>query len=199
MYGHYRFSIDLDESIEHVAQILSSIKGQPFPRETTRIACAHYKQLALVCACAFMMLPMAHALKDPRKQTNVRRCLSQQVDSIYPIFATQSPVWDYQEIMATVTELALCFTQSIIAMNPTLIYALGMPNMYVFVPTHIGVGEDPHMQEFDGMNRVQRWNALRNLDQARSNALVAEPDNRLTFTLWVRQPPQARLLTHGGF
>lgn len=195
MYGHYRISIDLNESIAEISMLLSAIKGQEFNQEMTRAACAHYKQLALVCACAFMMSPMALALKDRNKGLQVKNTMAESVTGVYPMFETNKPFWGYQETITVVTELALNFVQTILFFMPDLKNCLGLARMYVFTPTLIGFAEDPHESTLSHMNRIERYRELKRLDNLNNEGRALEPDNQLSFTLWVRTPPTARLLT----
>lgn len=195
MYGHYRLTIDLEESIAEISMVLSAIKGDNFNYEMTRAACAHYKQLALVCACAFMMSPVSMNLKNPRKHQQVKSAMAQSVDSVYPVFATENPRWGYQETVAVVSELALNFVQVILFFMPNLKYALGIPHMYVFTPINLGQRDDPDESKFIGMRRNDCYRELKALDDLNQKAPVnIEADNKISFTLWVRPPPSARLL-----
>jgi hypothetical protein len=197
MYGHYRISIDLNESIAEIRQILSAVSGETYNDEMTTRACAHYKQLALVCACAFMMSPISLNLKDRQKRLQVRNSMSENIQSVYPMFVGEVKTWDYQETITVVTELAISFVQTIIFFKPELLSVIGLPHMYVFTPLNIGMDDAPETSKFDCMRPLERYRELRKLDtlSADKDVAVREPDNRLTFTLWVRPAPTARLLT----
>lgn len=195
MYGHYPLAINLDESIAEITLVLKAIKGDAFNRAMTAEACAHYKHLALVCACAFMMSPVALGLKDLTKRNRVRAVISENVDSVYPIFATQSQFWGYQETVAVVTELALSYIQTILFLVPKLEYALGMPNMYTLVPIQVGHVEDPHIDAFAHLPEQVRNDVLARMDNENAIARPVERKNMLTFTLWVRPPASLTLLT----
>lgn len=197
MYGHYRISIDLNESIAEIRQILSAVSGETYNDEMTTRACAHYKQLALVCACAFMMSPVSLNLKDRQKRLQVRSSMSENIQSVYPMFVGEQPAWDYQETVTVVTELAISFVHTMIFFKPELLSIIGLSHLYVFTPLNIGTDNAPTTDKFDGMRPLERYRELRRLDNlgAGTNVVVREPDNQLSFTLWVRPPPTARLLT----
>jgi hypothetical protein len=195
MYGHYPITINLDESIAEITRVLQAIKGPEYTRAMTTEACAHYKHLALVCACAFMMSPVALGLKDLTKRNRVRVVLGENVDSVYPIFAVQSQLWGYQETMAVVTELALSYLQTILFLIPKLEYVLGMPNMYTIIPIQVGQVEAPHIDAFAHLPEQVRNDVIARMDTETLVTRPIERKNMLSFTLWVRPPASLTLLT----
>lgn len=188
-------TIDLDESVAEINMIISALKGIPFNRDVTLQACAHYKHLALVCACAFMMSATAMNLKDPLKRNTVRKVLSEHVDSVYPMFATEKMFWGYQETVTVLTELAYSFVQTMLFLLPALSNALGIPQLYTIVPIQVGHVEDQHADTFAHLPHKEQNKLLEKIDEQNLEGRLAEPKNLLSFTLWVRPPAGAKLLT----
>lgn len=191
MFGHYRISIDLNESIAEIRQILSAVTGSGFTDEMATMACTHYKHMALVCACAFMMSPVALSLADRHRAVQVRNSMCENIQSVYPMFAQENSRWGYQETVTVVTELAFNFVNTILFFHPELKVALGLPHLYTFTPIQIGDKEGPyHDPRHLGNSQQQRAAEAYPLIQERK-----DPGNRISFTLWVRPGPNQRLLT----
>ena len=195
MYGHYPITIDLNESVAEINLIISAIKGVPFHREVTLQACAHYKHLALVCACAFMMSPIAMNLRDPHKRNNCRKVLSEHVEGVYPMFATEVMFWGYQETIAVITELAFSFVQTILFFVPALMHGLGVPHQFTIVPIKVGYLEDMHADSIAHLSHEEQNQVLEVIDEQNLKGRLSEPKSMLSFTLWVRPPAGAKLLT----
>lgn len=195
MYGQYPIVIDLNESVAEINMILSAIKGIPFNRDVTLQACAHYKHLALVCACAFMMSPIAMNLRDPQKRASVRKVLSEHVEGIYPMFATERMFWGYQETITVVTELAFSFVQTILFFVPNLINGLGVPHQFTIVPIKVGYLEDMHADSIAHLSHKEQNQVLKTIDEQNLKGRLPEPKSKMSFTLWVRPPAGAKLLS----
>jgi hypothetical protein len=191
MFGHYRVSIDLEESIGEIGLLLSAVTGNKFSTEMTTMACTHYKHMALVCACAFMMSPVSLSLADRHRVVQVRNSMAENIQSVYPMFQQEESRWGYQETMTVVTELAFNFVNTILFFYPQLKVALGLPHLYTFTPIQIGTPEnylpDPRQM---GTPHEQRMAEAFPVIRERK-----DPANRLSFTLWVRPGPNQRLLT----
>lgn len=139
MYGQYKFAVELSETIRDISRILTSIKGREVTYDQAREACTHYKQLALICACAFMMSPSGQILKnDPVKQVVLRNMLVKEIGNVYPKFASEEDEWwGYDTVMAVVTEMANNFITDIISLKPDLRGVVGLPHLFIFIPSHI--------------------------------------------------------------
>ena len=139
MYGQFRFTIDLSETIGELARMLGIMRGRPFPYEEALKACAQYKQLSLVCACAFMMSNLGRSLQEEKlNPTKLRNMLMEEVKRSYPAFATeQDEWWGYDSVIATITEMGVSLLMDISISLPQLKTAFGLPHLFVFVPSHV--------------------------------------------------------------
>lgn len=139
MYGQFRFTIDLSDTVAEISAILKRLKGRDVPYDETIRACAHYKQLALVCACAFMMSPIGAVLREEKfNLTKIRNMLVKEVQNVYPMFATgQDEWWGSDSVLAVVTELGATLLADIVLSAPKMKSAFGMPTLYIFVPSHV--------------------------------------------------------------
>jgi hypothetical protein len=202
MYGNYRLRLNLDEAIGEISRILSAVSNCNMDYKTTSMACAHYKQLALVCACAFMMSPVARVLKDRTAHAKVRRVLFDEVDAVYAVFAQESGRWGKDATMAVVVELAYHILLEIIHSIPNLENTLGVPTLYNFTPTQVGNQAGEYQAQ-----RIQPVNPIlldyvddptgpipEEFRLGYDSKPPPEHNNILTFTLWVRTPPAVRRL-----
>lgn len=138
MYGKYRVTLNLSETILDISRVMTELKKQPFDTASATKACAQYRQLSLVCACAFMMSTVGHELKTPSNYHRIRALLSKEIRTVYPAFASeQDDWWDHEAVVTVLTEMAFTFLMDIISIVPALKNVFGQPQLFTFLPTHI--------------------------------------------------------------
>lgn len=160
MYGSYRFVINQEEAIQEVANVVTHTSARPFSREDVASACLHYRELALLCACAFMMSPLGNMLKDGTYQPRVRTSLRNEVVKLVPVATVQNnwllPApqkeveqwWGYDMGIMVITELATSAIGDIIALMPDLKMALAAPQLYTIIPLKIESMGTPNLFSF---------------------------------------------------
>lgn len=64
--------------------------------------------------------------------------LMSEIQRVYPMFATERDEWwGYDSVMVVVTELATSLLNDLVISTPKLKQCIGIPSMYIFVPSHV--------------------------------------------------------------
>lgn len=143
MYGKYMFISDLSETFGEIANILGHIKGRPHTPQEILHLCRNYKQLALVCACAYLAAPIASGLRQGVSHPRVKTTLAGEVENFLLNASNplRGPAMDesghLRESLVVITEVAHCLLVDMVSLKPNLLSIVGMPNMYLFFPTEV--------------------------------------------------------------